>query len=134
EVRLGAVVGHEDLAVLIGAHRARIDVEIRVQLAQADLIAPRLQKSAESGGGEAFSKRGNHAAGDEHIASHGRTPYSMIRPERRGSEQIQLLIKRRKRASRRASSNSIATSPLLGGRALTGGQDRKSTRLNSSHV
>jgi hypothetical protein len=27
-----AVVGHEDLAVLEGAHRARVDVEVRVGL------------------------------------------------------------------------------------------------------
>ena len=82
QVGLGPVVGDEDLAVLIRAHRARIDVQIGVQLAQADLVAARLQQGAESGGGEAFSERGNHAAGDEHIASHGRTPYSMIRVRR----------------------------------------------------
>jgi len=35
EVGLGAVVGDEDLAVLIGRHRAGIDVEIRIELAQA---------------------------------------------------------------------------------------------------
>ena len=36
EVGLGAVVGDEDLAVLVRAHRPRIDVEIGVELAQAD--------------------------------------------------------------------------------------------------
>ena len=44
EVGLGAVVGDEHLAVLGRAHRARIDVEIGVELAQADRIAARLQK------------------------------------------------------------------------------------------
>jgi hypothetical protein len=34
EVSLGAVVGDENLAVLVGRHRARIDVEIRIELAQ----------------------------------------------------------------------------------------------------
>ena len=47
EVGLGAVVGDEDLAVLVGRHRARIDVEIGVELAQADLVAARLQQRAE---------------------------------------------------------------------------------------
>ena len=47
EVGLGAVVGDEDLAVLVGAHRPRIDVEIGVELAQADLVAARLQKRSE---------------------------------------------------------------------------------------
>ena len=32
EVGLGAVLGHEDLAVLERAHRARVDVQVRVEL------------------------------------------------------------------------------------------------------
>ncbi len=56
EVGLGPVVGDEDLAVLIGAHRPRIDVQIGVEFTQSDLEAPRLQKSAESRGGEAFAE------------------------------------------------------------------------------
>ena len=47
EIGLGAVVGDEDFAVLIGRHRARIDVEIGVELAQPDLVAARLQQRAE---------------------------------------------------------------------------------------
>ena len=47
EIGLGAVVGDVDLAVLIGAHRPRIDVEIGVELAQAHLEAARLQQRAE---------------------------------------------------------------------------------------
>src|SRR6478736_6737376 len=31
EIGLGAVLGHEDLAVLEGAHRARVDVQVRVE-------------------------------------------------------------------------------------------------------
>ena len=47
EIGLGAVIGDEDLAVLIGAHRAGIDIEIGVELAQPDLEAARLQQRAE---------------------------------------------------------------------------------------
>ncbi|MBB3949854.1 hypothetical protein GGQ76_001122 [Aureimonas jatrophae] len=47
EVRFSTVVSHEDFAVLRWAHRARIDVQIRVKLAQTDPIAPRLQKRTE---------------------------------------------------------------------------------------
>jgi hypothetical protein len=54
EIGLGAVVGDEDLAVLIRAHRARIDVEIGVELAQPDLVAARLQKRAERRGRQTF--------------------------------------------------------------------------------
>ena len=36
EVGLGAVVRHEDLTVLVGRHRARIDVDIGIQLLEGD--------------------------------------------------------------------------------------------------
>jgi hypothetical protein len=48
EIGLGPVVGDEDLAVLIGRHRAGIDVEIGVEFLQPHAIATRLQKRAES--------------------------------------------------------------------------------------
>ena len=35
QVGLAAVVGDEDLAVLEGAHRPRIDVDVRVELEEA---------------------------------------------------------------------------------------------------
>ena len=47
EIGLGAVVGDEDLTVLIRAHRARIDIEIGVELAQPDLESARLKQRAE---------------------------------------------------------------------------------------
>ena len=47
EIGLGAVVGDEDLAVLIGAHGPRIDIEIGVELAQTHL-KPRACSSAPS--------------------------------------------------------------------------------------
>ena len=56
EVGLGAVISHEHFAVLIRRHRAWIDVEVGVELAQANLVAPRLQQRTESGGCETFAK------------------------------------------------------------------------------
>ena len=47
QVRLGAIVGDEDLAVLVGAHGARIDVDVGVELAQAHREPARLKKRAE---------------------------------------------------------------------------------------
>ena len=44
EVGLGAVVGDEDLAVLVRAHRARIDVDVRVELHVRDPQAARLEQ------------------------------------------------------------------------------------------
>jgi len=56
EVGLGAVIGHEHFAVLIRRHRAGIDIEVGVELSQADLVATRLQQRAEGGGCKTFSK------------------------------------------------------------------------------
>ncbi len=57
EIGLRAVVGDEHLAVLVGAHRARIDVQIGIELAQADGVAAGLQQGAESRRGQTFAKR-----------------------------------------------------------------------------
>ncbi len=56
EIGLGAVVGDENLAVLVRRHRARIDIEIGVELAQTDLIAARLQQRAERRGSQTLAK------------------------------------------------------------------------------
>ena len=71
QVGLRAVVGDEHLAVLSRAHRARIDIEIGVEFAQAHGISARLQQGAERRRSQSFAERGNHAAGDEDVASHG---------------------------------------------------------------
>ncbi len=71
EIGLGAVVGDEHLAVLIGAHRSGIDVEIGVELAETDGIPARLQQRAEGCGSQAFSEGGDHAAGNEDVPLHG---------------------------------------------------------------
>ena len=71
EVRLGAVVGDEDLAVLVRAHRARIDVDVRIELEDGDAQAARLEEPPDAGGGDAFAERGGHASGHEDILRHG---------------------------------------------------------------
>ena len=73
EIGLRAVVGDVDLAVLIRAHRARIDVEIGVELAQPHLEAARLQQRAERRRRQTLAERGDHAAGDEDEPRHGPT-------------------------------------------------------------
>ena len=47
EIGLGAIVGDINLAVLIGAHRPRVDIDIGVELAQPHLKAARLQQRDE---------------------------------------------------------------------------------------
>ena len=67
QVGLGAVVGDEHLTVLEGVHRARVDVQVRVELLHHDAQAPRLEQHAEAGGGEALAERGGDTPGDEDV-------------------------------------------------------------------
>ena len=74
EVRLGAVVGDEDLAVLVGRHRARIHVDVRIELEDGDRQAAGLEEPTDAGGGDAFAERGGHASGHKDILRHGSGP------------------------------------------------------------
>ena len=67
EVGLGAVVGDEDLAVLERVHRARVDVEVRVELLHRDPQAAGLEQAAEARGRQALAERGGDAPGDEEV-------------------------------------------------------------------
>src|SRR3546814_1879373 len=57
EVGLRPVVGHIDLAVLIGRHRPRIDVQIGIELANPHAKSPRLQQGREACRHQTFAKR-----------------------------------------------------------------------------
>ena len=71
EVGLRAVLGDEHLAVLERRHRARVDVDVRVELLERDLQAARDEQAADRGGGDALAERGDDAAGDEDEAGSG---------------------------------------------------------------
>jgi hypothetical protein len=49
EVGLGAVVRDVDLAVLVGAHGARVDVDVGIELLHADPQSAALEKHADRG-------------------------------------------------------------------------------------
>ena len=74
EVGLGAVVGDEHLAVLEGAHGARVDVEIGVELLDGHLEPAALEQPAQRGGGDALAERGHNSTRDENVLSHAH-PY-----------------------------------------------------------
>jgi hypothetical protein len=71
EVGLRAVLGHEDLAVLVGRHRARVDVDVRVELLQADRQPAGDEDAPDRGGRDALAQRGHDAAGDEDVLGPG---------------------------------------------------------------
>ena len=67
EVRLRAVVEHIDFAVLERAHRARIDVEVRVELLQGDLQAAVFQQRAQRSRRQALAQRAHHTARNKYV-------------------------------------------------------------------
>jgi hypothetical protein len=56
EVGFRSVVQDEDLAVLEGVHRARIDVDVGIQLLDDDLRTAGFEEAAEGGGGDALAE------------------------------------------------------------------------------
>ena len=67
EIGLGAVLGDEHLAVLERAHRAGVDVEVRVELLRLHAEPAGLQQAAERGGDDPLAERRDDAAGDEDV-------------------------------------------------------------------
>ena len=66
QVRLGAVLGDEDLAVLVGAHGAGVHINIGVELLVAHPQAPLLQQTAQRRRADALAQAGHHTAGDKY--------------------------------------------------------------------
>ena len=67
QVSLRSVVGDKDLAVLVGAHGARVHIEIGVQLLHLHPQAPLLEQTPQGGGGNSLAQAGHHAAGNKNI-------------------------------------------------------------------
>ena len=72
EVGLHAVLGHEHLAVLEGAHRARVDVQVGVELLHLDGESTRLEQAAERSRDDALTEGRDDASGDEDVLGRAR--------------------------------------------------------------
>jgi len=70
QIALGAIVEDEDLAVLIGTHGARIDIQIGIEFLQDDLQTPRLEQGTQRGRGDPLAQSRNHTTGNEHEFRH----------------------------------------------------------------
>ena len=70
EVGLSPVRGDVYLAVLVGAHGARVHVYVGVQLLRRDLEAARLQEPAQRGSRDALAESRYHTARDENVLCH----------------------------------------------------------------
>ena len=67
EIRLGAVVGDVDLAVLVRAHRPGIDVDVGVELLQRHGVAVVFEESADGGGRQPLAEGRDDATGNEDV-------------------------------------------------------------------
>ena len=100
EVGLRAVLGDEHLAVLERAHRARVDVDVRVELLDRHGQPARDQQPAQRGGGDALPECGDDAAGDEDEAGFRAALWHQV------SGKSSVLIRRGGRLTPAASSSS----------------------------
>ena len=70
EIRLRTIVSDEHLTVLIGAHRAGINIDVRIELLNRHLDAAVLEQSSERSRCNSLAEGRNHAARDEYILCH----------------------------------------------------------------
>ncbi len=65
QVKVGfrAVLGDENLTVLIGRHRAGIDIDIRIELLHKDFQTAVFQQSSQRRGCDSFAETGHDSAG-----------------------------------------------------------------------
>ena len=71
KIGLGTVMRDKHFTVLERAHRAWINVDVRIELDHADCQATRFQNGAKTRRSDPLSERGNHAASNENIRCHG---------------------------------------------------------------
>jgi hypothetical protein len=74
QIRLGAVIGDEHLAMLERAHRARVDVQVGIELLRGDPEAAGLQEQPKARRGDPFAKRRDHASGHNDDLGHWLSP------------------------------------------------------------
>src|SRR5207237_9110190 len=78
EIGRGAVLGDEHLAVLERTHRARVDVDVRIELLDLHLEAAGLEETAERRSGDALAEGRDDAARDEDVLRRAQAPYPVI--------------------------------------------------------
>ena len=74
KVSLRAVVGNENLAVLIRAHRARVHIDIRIKFLDRDPIAAAFQQTSQRSRRDPFPQRRNYTACYKNIFRHDCPP------------------------------------------------------------
>ena len=70
QVGFRTVLGDEYFPVLIRAHGARVNVDIRIQLLSCHLIPSGLQQTSQRSRGNSFAQPGDHASRNENVLLH----------------------------------------------------------------
>ena len=65
EIGFGPVVGHVNFAVLVGAHGARIDVDVGVEFLEPHAQAAAFEEHPDRCARQTLTKRTDNAAGNE---------------------------------------------------------------------
>ena len=70
EICLGTIFQHIDFAVLIGAHRPWIDVDVRIQLLHPYIESPPFEQQSDRRRCQPFAQRADNSSGDENVLGH----------------------------------------------------------------
>jgi hypothetical protein len=70
EIGLGSVVEDVHFAVLVRAHRPRIDVDVRIEFLHPHAQAAFFQEQPDRRGRQPLAQRTHNAAGDEYVLCH----------------------------------------------------------------
>ncbi len=71
EIGLGTILRDEHFAVLEGTHRARIDIDIRIEFDDPDSKPAVLKDASKRSGCDALAERGDDTTGDKHVPGRG---------------------------------------------------------------
>ena len=75
QIGLRTIIQDVDFAVLVGAHCARIHIDVGIQLLHPYREPTPLKQHSKRSGRQAFSKRANNAAGYKDVFRHGAESY-----------------------------------------------------------
>ena len=67
KIRLGAIVSHIYFAMLEGAHRSRIHVDIGIHFLRCDFQATRLEQSSEGSRSDALSEPRDYSSRNKDV-------------------------------------------------------------------
>ncbi len=98
QIGLGAVVGDEHLAVLVGRHGAGVYVQVRVELLGRDLQPPALEQPADGCSRHALAQAAHDATGDEDVGGHN----TLLQTNNRDTEMHSPCLWRESKQKRRS--------------------------------